>query len=179
MKIAIGSKNRGKVAAVKDALMKYERFCDAEFVSVDVDSAVSSQPIGLDETIVGAKNRARAAFAAGQVDYGFGLESGIFIVPHTKSDYMDTTACAIFDGKNFHIGLSSCFEYPKVLLDKVLKEGKEISDGALELGFAEDRSFREGAGMIGVLTKGVIDRKIYSEQAVYTALIHLLNGEFY
>jgi non-canonical (house-cleaning) NTP pyrophosphatase len=73
----------------------------------------------------------------------FGLESGIFAVPYTKSGYLDTTCCAIYDGTNFHIGFSSCFEYPKKMIESILQHKKEISDIAVEMGFSEDKSFRE------------------------------------
>jgi non-canonical (house-cleaning) NTP pyrophosphatase len=92
---------------------------------------------------------------------------------------MDTTACAIYDGKQFHLGLSSCFEYPKKMIEGMLSQGKEVSDIALEMGFASERSFREGQGMIGVLTKSRINRIDYSYQAVQMALIHLENPEHY
>ncbi len=179
MKIVVGSQNKGKISAVKSGLQNYPDYLSAEIFGVAVDSGVSSQPIGLEETIKGAKNRARLAFEQNQCDLAFGLESGIFLVPQTKSDYMDTTACAIYDGEEFHLGLSSCFEYPKSMIEKVLKEGKEITDAALDLGFSEDRNFREANGMVGILTKGVITRQKYSEQAVHTAMIHLLNKEHY
>ncbi len=179
MKIFVGSKNSGKISSVIRALEKYEEFRSCFVEGKSVDSGVKSQPIGLDETITGAKNRAFNTFHLDSCDFAVGLESGIFKVPHTKSEYMDTTACAIFDGKSFHLGLSSCFEYPKSLISKIFDEGKEISEGAVELGFSENRDFREEKGMIGVLTKGVITRIDYSEQAVHVALIHLLNKEHY
>jgi inosine/xanthosine triphosphatase len=140
---------------------------------------VSAQPIGLDEILTGAMNRAKAAYGSGEFELGFGLESGIFPVPHTKSGYMDTTACAIYDGERCHVGLSSSFEYPVAMIDKILSEGKEISDVALELGFAENREFRQGLGMIGTLTRGVVTRVDYSEQAVHMAMLHLLNPTHY
>ncbi len=179
MKIAVGTENKGKIEAVKNGVSNYPEYSTAEVIGVKSDSGVSHQPKGLEETIRGAKNRAKRAYESSGADLGFGLESGIFLVPETKSDYMDTTACAIYDGKEFHLGLSSCFEYPKALIHKVLHEGKEITDAALELGFAEDRSFREDGGMIGILTKGVLSRKKYSEQAVHTAMVHLLNKGHY
>lgn len=158
---------------------KYPYFKNVIVSCCAIDSGVRAQPIGLDETITGAKNRARRAFESQSADIGVGIESGIIPVPHTKTGYMDTTACALFDGAHYHIGLSSCFEYPPELIKKVLNEGKEITDGALELGFTEDPAFRQGIGMIGILTQGVISRIDYSEQAVHTALIHLLNAEHY
>ncbi|MGB0757849.1 MAG: inosine/xanthosine triphosphatase [Patescibacteria group bacterium] len=179
MKVIVGTQNKGKIQSVVDALHNYPEYKGCNVVGRDVETGVNDQPIGLDETITGAKNRARLAYESQESDLGVGLESGIFKVPHTKSKYMDTTACAIFDGQEYHIGLSSCFEYPKVMVDKVLNEEKEITDIALELGFAEDRAFREGQGMIGTLTKGVITRVKFSEQAVHTALVHLLNQKHY
>lgn len=179
MKIAIGTNNKGKVEAVRRACGEYPILKQATVINIDTPSGVNTQPIGLDETITGAKNRAKAAFEQTKADLGIGLESGIFLVPHTKSEYMDTTACAIYDGKTFHLGLSSCFEYPKKMIDGIFKQGKEVTDIALEMGFANKRSFREGQGMVGVLTKSRITRVDYSYQAVQTALIHLENPEHY
>jgi inosine/xanthosine triphosphatase len=178
-KIAAGTMNKGKLQAVVKACEEYPMLNGAEVCGVEVESGVGNQPIGLEETIEGAKNRAKAAKESGEYDLGIGLESGIFAVPHTKSDYMDTTACAIYDGKNFHLGLSSCFEYPPLMIKKVLEEKKEITDAALEMGFAKERGFREGIGMVGVLTKSRISRMDYSYQAVQMALIHLENSEHY
>jgi inosine/xanthosine triphosphatase len=179
MKIAVGTLNKGKVQAVVRACGEYSILNGAEVCGVDVESGVGSQPIGLEEIMNGAKNRARKAYESGKNDLGVGLESGIFKVPHTKSEYMDTSACAIFDGKNYHLGMSSCFEYPAKMIEKVLKEKKEISEAAVEMGFSEHKSFREGLGMVGVLTKSRLDRIAYSYQAVQMALIHLENSEHY
>lgn len=179
MHILVGTRNKGKIQAVQNALQKHPAFTQATIEGCDVSSGVSHQPIGLDETITGAKQRAKHAYDSSPADFAIGLESGIFPVPHTKSEYMDTTACAIFDGTTYHLGLSSCFEYPKALIEKVLQEGKEISQGALELGFSDNPSFGQEAGMVGILTDGVVPRVAYSEQAIHMALIHLLQAEHY
>lgn len=175
----MGSTNKGKIDAVKLCFNNYDDYKHAEVVGINIDSKVSNQPIGLDEIITGAKNRAKGAYEASPCVLGVGIEAGIFLVPHTKSDYMDTTACVLYDGKSFHIGLSSCFEYPKHMINLMLTENKEVSDAAVELGFAKDRGFRENLGMVGVLTRGVVDRVAFSEQAVHMAIIHLLNKEHY
>jgi len=179
MKISVGTQNKGKLEAVKNAMFCYGEYSASQITGTEVESGVSNQPKTIDETITGAKNRAKNAYNKEMADLGIGLESGIFPVNQTKSGYMDTTVCAIFDGKNFHLGFSSCFEYPKKMIDMIFQENKEISDIAIELGFTNDRSFREDKGMIGVLTKGVITRTKYSEQAVHTAMIHLLNKDYY
>jgi len=179
MKITVGTTNKGKIEAVVRAVKIYGLLNGAEVQGVSVESGVAAQPIGMEMILQGAMNRAKSAFTASPCDLAFGLESGIFPAPFTKSDYFDTCACAIYDGKNFHLGLSSCFEYPKVMIDKVLGEGKEITQAALEMGFAEDEKFREGLGMIGTLTHGKLTRIDYTFQAVQTAMVHLENTKHY
>jgi non-canonical (house-cleaning) NTP pyrophosphatase len=57
---------------------------------------------------------------------------------------MDTSCCVIYDGESYHIGFSSCFEYPKKMIDSIMNDGKEICDIAIDMGFAEHREFRQG-----------------------------------
>ncbi len=92
---------------------------------------------------IGSKNRAVCAYKTGEYDLAFGIESGIFPVPYTKSGFVDTTCCVIYDGVSYHIGFSSCFEYPKKMIDRMIDEGKEVSDVAVDMGFAEHRDFRQ------------------------------------
>ena len=170
----VGSKNKQKIDAVKEILKEYPDFLNAEVISRDVDSGVSHQPKSLEETVDGAIKRARNCFDG--CDYSIGLESGLMRVPETKTGYMDTTCCAIYDGKNFHLGLSSCFEYPLKLTKYVLDEDINISDASKKLGLTEKENLGAQEGMIGILTKGRLDRKEYTKQAIRTALIHLENN---
>lgn len=57
MKIIVGSLNPVKLNATRNILMKI--YDTIEISSIDVDSGVSDQPFGLDETIKGAVNRAK------------------------------------------------------------------------------------------------------------------------
>lgn len=177
MKVNVGTANQRKVEAVTDAFKEYDDFKNAEVIGIDVSSEVSSQPKSLEETVQGAINRARNAFAA--CDFSVGLESGIFPVPQTKSGYMDVCICAIYDGKTFHLGGSSIFEYPKKMIDLVINKNIEIDEAAKELNFTDSARIGNAGGMIGHLTKGFLDRRSYSKQAVITALIHLHNPEHY
>ncbi|OIJ09274.1 hypothetical protein BKP35_17210 [Anaerobacillus arseniciselenatis] len=72
MKIAIGSKNPTKIAAVKNVLGD-----GYEVISVDAPSLVSEQPFGDEETVNGALNRARACIEADDIDFAIGLEGGV------------------------------------------------------------------------------------------------------
>ncbi len=177
MKIGVGTKNPAKVDAVKEITADYDFLAGAEVVSINVDSEISEQPLTLEETTQGAMHRAKGAHRG--CDLGIGLESGLFKMPDTKSGYMDICVCAIFDGERFHLGTSSAFEYPKKLTDTVLAERIDISSAAKKLGFTDHPYVGHAQGMIGILTRGRIDRKAYTKQALVTALIHLENPELY
>ena len=177
MKINIGSKNKAKIDALKEILKDYPDFKEAEIISKDVNSGIADQPKSLDETIKGAMNRAKNAFE--NCKYSFGLESGLMKIPETKTGYMDFSACAIFDGKKFHLGLSSAFEYPVKLTKYVLEKGVDVSAAAKELGFTKSDKLGAEEGMIGILTKGRLDRKAYTKEAIRMALIHLENKDLY
>lgn len=177
MIINIGSKNKAKVDALAEILKEYPDFLNTQVVAKDVDTGVSHQPKSLDETIKGAMQRAKNCFE--NCDYSVGLESGLMTVPETKTGYMDTTACAIYDGKTFHLGLSSCFEYPPKVLEYMLKNNKNASDSFRELGFTDKEYIGRHEGIIGVVTKNRLDRKEYTKQAIRTALIHLENKNLY
>ncbi len=177
MKITVGSANQNKVNAVKEVLADYPEFAEAEIDFTAADSEVSNQPKSMEETVRGAMNRARNAFT--NCNYSIGLESGLFEVPKTKSGYMDITICAIYDGTTFHLGGSPSFEYPTKMINLVFEKGLEIDEAAKETGVTENDRVGRAEGMIGILTKGRLDRKGYTKQAVITALVHLLNPTLY
>ncbi len=177
MKVIIGSKNKVKVEAVKETVADYELFSSAVFDAFEVESGVADQPKSLEEVVQGAQNRAKNAFKSG--DLGFGLESGLMSVPGSKSGVMDFCACAIFDGKDFHLGLSSCFERPMEMNRLMLEEGLDMSQACNKIGLTDNSEIGSNEGVIGILTKGRMTRKDYTKQSIITALIHLENAELY
>ena len=177
MKIKVGSKNPAKVKAVEDTIKNYALFESSQVEGMAADSRVKEQPIGLEETIAGAKNRAQNAFV--DCEYSFGLESGLIPIPETKTGYMDLTVCAIYDGKEFHLGTSAMFEYPRKITSMAINGEAEISQAAKIIGLTEKSKVGNEEGMIGILSKGRWDRKSLTAQAIITALIHLENKELY
>jgi len=171
MKINVGSKNPIKVEAVRETLQDYPEFKDAEIQVKDVLSAVGDQPKSLEETVQGAMNRAQNAFE--DCKYSFGLESGLMAVPYSKSGFMDVCVCAIFDGVNYHLGLSSAWEAPDRVMKLILEEGLNMNDAALKAGLTEDLKVGSGQGLIGIVTGGRLNRKAYTKQSIVTAMIHL------
>jgi inosine/xanthosine triphosphatase len=172
MRIRVGSKNKAKVSAVEDILKDYPHLKHAQVEGIEVDSGVPSQPRSLEETVRGSTNRARNAFA--DCDYSIGLESGWMSVPYTKSGYMDVCVCSIYDGKEFHIGLSSAWEFPdKKVTEYIFKDGLNTTEAMNKSGMTDNPNLGSEEGVIGVLSRGRLDRKEYTKQALRTALIHL------
>ena len=172
MKIVVGSKNPVKVDAVREILQDYPHLKDAEVVGIEVLSGVADQPTSIDEMTQGAVNRARAAFT--DCDYSFGIESGIMKIPHTKSGYLEACVAVIFDGTDHHLGLSSGFEAPDTeIVRLVTEEGFNYADAANKTGLTNDPAIGSNQGVVGILTKGRLDRKAYTKEALRTALIHI------
>lgn len=171
MKINVGSKNDVKIVAVKEAVRDYNFLLVAEVAGVNASSDVSEQPKSIDETIRGAMNRAKNAFK--DCEYSFGIEDGLMQVPNTKTNYMNICACVIYDGQNYHIGLSSAFEYPDNVTKLVFKDGLDINQAFYKIGLTKNPKVGSAEGAIGILTHGRLLRKEYAKQAITMALIHL------
>ena len=176
--ITIGSKNNIKISALEEVLADYELFKQFEILGLDVASEISEQPKSLDETITGAINRAKNAFQD-NCRLSFGLEDGLMIVPNSKSNFMNVCACAIYDGNENHMGLSSAFEYPGQIIDLVLRDGLDISQAYRKAGLTTEKKLGASEGAIGLLTKGRLLRKEYTKQAIVNALIHLENSHLF
>jgi inosine/xanthosine triphosphatase len=167
MKIAIGSTNPVKVRAVRNVLRKiYPR---AEFVALDVPSGVPGQPRGDRQTRRGAVNRARAAREGARADWGVGLEGGI-----VQNEYGTMTCawCAIADrAGRVGIGGSTNMLLPEEVAERV-QRGDELGD-AMDA-FANIRGVKRKMGAIGVLTKGLSDRRRAYEYIIKLAVARFL-----
>jgi len=178
MKLAIGSKNQIKIAAVREAIMLYpEQFSDPELVPVKVDIEEFGHPKSLEETVKGAVDRAKAAFV--DCEYSFGIEGGLMAVPQTKTGFMEVQVCAIYDGENIHLGLSSGFEWPKKVFDLIMNKGMDGSQAVREAGLTDHEKIGAAGGVISILTQGKTARQTELKHAVLMALIHVLNRDLF
>lgn len=172
MKIKVGTKNKSKIDSVIEIVQEYPHLSDSEVEGVNIESGVSDQPKSLDETINGAMNRAKGVFI--DCDYSIGIESGMMSVPMSKSGYMDVCVCVIYDGKECHLGLSSAWEFPDISVTHlIMNEGLDMSQAINKIGMTKNKNIGSEEGAIGILTKGRMNRKEYTKQALRTALIHL------
>lgn len=172
IKIKVGTHNPLKVMATRNVLEKIYSNVDVE--GIEVDSGVSDQPIGLDETIEGAVNRARNAFM--DADLSVGIESGLLPTPHSITGYLDLQWCAIYDDERVTLGVSSGFEYPPAVLEEVLK-GQEVGEVMDQVTGVEKLGQKSGA--VSYLSRGLLDRTENTEQCVLMAMIPRMNADMY
>jgi len=176
MRINVGSLNPVKVEAVKETINQYDFLKDAKVVPIKTDSRVSGQPKSLEETITGAKNRAKNCFS--NCDYSIGIESGLIKINEPNTKHMDFCVCAIYNGKNFAFGFSPAFPLPKSF-SEIIEKGLELDAAAYETKQTDNREIKKESGIIGIWSKGIVTRKTYTIPAIQMALISLQNSELF
>lgn len=185
-RVRVGSRNGPKIAAVSEAFAAYVP--GVEVRGVEVASGVSAQPIGFEEIVRGARNRATAAREAADCDLGVGIEDGLVALPlgaaATETQHLNVGCAAITDGERFSLGFSSAFAYPPGVSHTAVRDREPI--GALF-----DRLWRErrsgfdrphlprAIGNVGKLTAGVLTRSEYARHAVLCALVAFVNPDLY
>jgi inosine/xanthosine triphosphatase len=149
--VAVGSQNPTKVGAAKTV---FDRLGLSDVLALAVPSGVPEQPIGLEETRVGAINRARSARAQTGARYGVGLEGGAELLP---------------DGTAWLIGVAVIADETRLLTAvgprlwlppkaaEALRAGEELGPIIDRLsGMAEAKT---GIGAIGWLTDNLVERQ--------------------
>lgn len=171
--IAVGSRNPVKVAAVTAVVRQWH--ASARIEAIAVPSGVPDQPLGDDETRRGALARARAARAAADADIGVGLEGGVVDEAPTGMRTCAWAAIALRDGREF-TGGSLAMPLPPAVA-ALIRQG-------MELGHAMDavtgaHNTKHGAGAVGILTSGMIDRQQAYETLVTYAFSPLIAADYW
>lgn len=174
MKIVVGSTNKVKIGAVESVFRQY--YPDCVVVGVAIPSGVAEQPMSEQETIKGARSRAKGALLSDMnADYGVGLEGGV-IEGAGGVMYSCAWACiASRDGKE-GMGGGLYFELPKTVADGI-RSGGEL--GPLMDQLTGEIDNKHKAGAIGVFTKGKLDRTEAYSHLVYSALVKFVSPEWY
>jgi inosine/xanthosine triphosphatase len=159
MRVAVGSRNPVKVAAVERALP------DATVEAVGVDSGVPEQPWGHAETRTGAENRARRALAPA-FDLGVGIEGGVARYDDTDGLFLVMWA-AVTDGDRLEVGVGPGLRLPDAVADRV-ESGEEL--GPVMDDVVGESDVKRDQGAAGVLTDGIVDRESCLRHAVAGAL---------
>ncbi len=165
MKVAIGTKNPTKVNAVNKA---FSSFIEAEFISTNVPSNVSAQPLTDLETVTGAINRAKNALEAEGADLGVGLEGGLI-----KTDYgffLCNWGAIFLKGQEPIVAGGARIVVPDEIGELVFS-GRELGD-VMDV-YAKKKNVRHNEGAIGIFTNGIVDRT-----SMFKELSNLLIGQY-
>ncbi len=172
MKIAVGSTNPVKVAAVGDMVKR--QWPHAEVVALDVPSDVSSMPMSDEETLTGAKNRAHAALTTAKADLGIGLEGG---VNQEVSGMMLMGWVVVVDGNGrTGIGGAARLPLPEHIAQRVL-DGEELGDVMDDV--LNEENIKQKGGAVGALTAGLVMRQDTFAIGVAYALAPFVAEELY
>ncbi|MDY0361313.1 MAG: inosine/xanthosine triphosphatase [Desulforegulaceae bacterium] len=174
MIICLGSKNPVKLKALKTGAMDFFEEKKIEFKNFEVPSLVSDQPIGLEETIKGASNRAINAFKNTQCFMGCGIESGIFKDP-LENIYYNTTVCALYNGQKIFKGIGPAFRLPDKTAGYLINDNMELDEAVQKSGYTMNKRIGYSEGLIGILSNGKVDRMKYTIPAVQMAFISFVN----
>lgn len=196
--IRVGTQNPAKLAAVEAALRPFApNGTTLMLVPVGVESGVSEQPIGWDEIVCGARNRARAAFESGACVLAVGIEDGLVRLSDGRetgsrrpepSEFYNVGCAWLTDGEREGHGFSSGFAYPPGCLGQAVRDQAPIGDLFDELWRAHRAGISRPAkaaasghqgGNIGMLTQDRLDRSAYGAQAVICALVRFLHTDLY
>lgn len=165
-RIVVGSENPVKINA---ALLGFQRmFPERTFEATGVSAAsgVPDQPVGDEQTLTGARNRALAARQKNpSANFWVGMEGGVI----ARGEKMDAFAWIVVLSKSAECeARTATFELPMKVT--------ELVRGGMELGHADDQVFqrsnsKQKRGAVGLLTDNVIDRTEYYAHAVILALV--------
>ncbi|MDD8017625.1 MAG: inosine/xanthosine triphosphatase [Bacteroidota bacterium] len=181
MLVRIASTRPPKVNGVKKAVEKmlhhfHLQNTPVRFETFQVESGVADTPKSLEELMLGAQQRARAAFQKGELEVAIsvGVEGGLFQIG--EKVFLQSWCC-VFDGEEFSYGSSGSIEIPHALADAVMKNGSDLGHVIDE--FAQKGDVRSHQGTFGVLTDDFVTREDSFESAAIFALTPYFNKAMY
>lgn len=172
MKIAVGSTNPVKIAAVRSVVERI--WPEAQVEGVAVPSGVSEMPMSEAETIIGAQNRAKAARQQLTADLGIGLEGGLHEEPFGWA-LQGWVAVVAGNGRS-GLGSGTTLPLPSHIVQRVLA-GEELGHVMDDL--LGEENVKQKGGAIGALTGGLIMRQDAFTHSVIYALSPFIAPEFY
>jgi inosine/xanthosine triphosphatase len=179
--VRVGSTNPPKLEGVRAALAALS--CDVTVEGIDLESGVPDQPLGFEEIVEGARNRAEGARRCGTCDLGVGYEDGLVAIPEPGGSWFNIGCAAVSDGVRISLGLSSGFSYPPECSRRAVEERRPI--GALFDHFWRQHRGDSRApaqlsiGNVGKLTGGALTRAEYTRNAVICALTPFIHPDLY
>lgn len=161
MKIVIGSYNNTKIQAVKAVFPHWT------VIPKDVPSHVSPQPIGDEETLRGAVNRAKAGQTSEQNSIGIGLEGGVMYLEDGL--YLCNWGALVDINGEVYTASGARIKLPKAFQKKI-NDGYELSTIMNE--YTKRHDIRHHEGAIGIFTKNQVP-----SDEMFTHVVKLLRGQ--
>lgn len=155
-KLFVASKNLAKVEATKNV------FNDFEVVSVNLELNYSKQPKNVNETINGARLRAKSL----PNGYRLGLEAGVDIIDNKC--FLVNYGVLIDKDNNEYIAGGTQVPLPDIIKDEIYINNLELKD-AMNKHFGK---VEELGGTIEIITNGKVTRV-----DIFTHICCLLKGE--
>jgi len=172
-RVAVGSRNPVKLAAVRAILERVQPSLHLE--GVEVESGVPEQPVGDEQTQRGARNRAIAALRVTGAELAVGLEGGVVVLDDGR---MRSCAWAVVVDHNGREGMGGSLSMPlPELVAARIRAGEEL--GHAMDAIANVVGTKHGRGAVGILTAGLIDRQGAYEPMVAYALAPWLAPAFF
>ena len=170
--VVVGSTIPAKLEPVRRVFS--EVFPELEVRGLDVPSGVPDQPIGYEETLRGAKNRAQAALATPGATWGLGLEGGVEF--NLYGGWVFNIAYVVRqDGRSGFARGGSILLPANV--DRRVKNGEEF--GLVIDDVAKLKDSKKAGGAVGYLTLGRVQRADFWRHTLELALPPFLRPELY
>jgi inosine/xanthosine triphosphatase len=172
--VAVGSANPAKVEAVRAAFAALWPEQRWDIRAVSVASGVAVQPMSDEESITGARNRARAALEACDAAFGVGLEGGLQQVGEW---WFDSGWIVVRDREGREgIGSTAKIIVPRHMLE-LIQQGMELGD-AVDVLFQQQNS-KQAQGHFGLMTAGTITRARAYTDGVLSALARFVHTRLF
>lgn len=167
MQFMIGSMNRAKVEAATKVISVY--YPKAEIQRTESESGVNAQPIGDEETIEGAINRATFIQKNYPEAIAIGLEGGVRMIGEDMY-ICNWGALSLPNGQIITAG-GAQIRLPNELAEEI-KNGKEL--GPVIESYFNEKGLRQKEGAMGILTAGLITRV-----ELFVHIMQLLIGQMH
>src|SRR5699024_2613652 len=138
-----------------------------EIIAKSVPSHVSKQPIGDEETRLGAINRAKHVFPKDKKANAIGLEGGVIEVDGIL--YLCNWGALMEEEHKLYTAAGARIELPSTF-KQALYKGTELSE--LMDVYTKTNDIRNHAGAIGIFTNDLIDRS-----SMFIHVVTLLKGQ--
>ncbi len=182
-RIAIGSRNKAKISAVRDAFLSLQQTFPADFskaplfLETDTETSIPDMPLSQKELMQGALERALFTYKQfDTVDFALGLEGGVYRDKLHNTVFLQSWAYA-FNGSHGYFGSSVALSLPDQIADALYEEGRELSE--VIDAFSGKTDVRSNEGTFGILTQNMITRSQSFKTAVIVAMAPFFNPDFY